>query len=808
MTTYYVNKYESIFDELFEKEKWKKLTKDFYKNKKQETDFLFIHEDSHQYSETKFKNTIKSKFYNKYTRFNLSIDKTNKVEVFSENKTVTIYVLIINSKEIYIYMDGKVYEDKIRFYCDQSYFHFTFQQIKKIIYEKICEFLKRDENSEINDKEENNTSYQIFTADFIINTQHIVKLTNINLEPNLSMEIDKLHKMKIHYWIWYDLLNKFVFKNNKKHRWCLLDDSVKNVDCENLKQKTFLINRSRILKNILLENGWREGNKNELVDFSYWDTFYSRGVRVNSNISLIPKNITNVIDNKLTMYTTLLKNNLTDFLPKTYTKLKDIDPNIFNEDKIFFLKKHNGSGGKDVYAINSLKRMNEIVKKQHSNYILQEEVPDMLLHNGHKTSLRIFVLITGNKNYIYKEGRTYVYSSKYCKNNMSNNVHNDVYNSNFFNFTDQHYYDKAFPKIKDICFKVQQYFFKKNNINDKEYIILGYDFILNNNYKPYLIEVNSYPNLAPCCEIIKTLNTKLLSDFYYLFIEQKFKDVKKNNNISNDWIPFKLNISNYKKETVDVYKNIRKPIGIQIIIEKLTKYFKSEKDIKILDCGSGCGNYSVELYNNGYHNITAIDANINMLNKLNDVNKNIKTLQVDITNKFPFEHQEFDVIIINQVIHHFNDYLENYSKHEKLFEELNRISKKNSILSINTSNLEQHVQGMWWGEFIEENLKKYCKRYCPEEILIKLLANNCFTLNEKKICSEPFIGENYFKMNYIYNTEIRNTDTLWKYVNDNEYNSLISKLQSLKNLDIFFKEKLLILEKIGQSSFYFLNKVQ
>ena len=95
---------------------------------------------------------------------------------------------------------------------------------------------------------------------------------------------------------------------------------------------------------------------------------------------VIPRRITNIIDNKKTMYTTLLKNNLTYFLPKTYTDVKSINPDIFNRNKIFFLKQYLCNGGKNVYAINSFERMNEIINKEYSKYILQEEVPDMLLY--------------------------------------------------------------------------------------------------------------------------------------------------------------------------------------------------------------------------------------------------------------------------------------------------------------------------------------------------------------------------------------------------------------------------------------------
>ena len=101
--------------------------------------------------------------------------------------------------------------------------------------------------------------------------------------------------------------------------------------------KKFQINHTNILKKILISKGWKEGNKDDNIDFSYYDTFRDRGY--DAKIMVIPRRITNIIDNKKSMYLKLLKNNLTYFLPNTYTDLKNINPDIFNKGHIFFLKK-------------------------------------------------------------------------------------------------------------------------------------------------------------------------------------------------------------------------------------------------------------------------------------------------------------------------------------------------------------------------------------------------------------------------------------------------------------------------------------
>ena len=64
--------------------------------------------------------------------------------------------------------------------------------------------------------------------------------------------------------------------------------------------------------------------------------------------------------------------------------------------------------------------------------------------------------------------------------------------------------------------------------------------------------------------------------------------------------------------------------------------------------------------------------------------------------------------------------------------------------------------------------------------LVKILEKTNFVLKNKIICTEPFIGSNYYDMNYIFNDEITETDTLWKYVSNNEYNNLKLKLKIIR----------------------------
>ena len=73
------------------------------------------------------------------------------------------------------------------------------------------------------------------------------------------------------------------------------------------------------------------------------------------------------------MYVVLKRKNLDYFLPKTYIDLKNLDKDVFDSDKIFFLKTDGGNGGTGVYAINTYEKMIEIMQKKPLTYILRRK---------------------------------------------------------------------------------------------------------------------------------------------------------------------------------------------------------------------------------------------------------------------------------------------------------------------------------------------------------------------------------------------------------------------------------------------------
>lgn len=73
-----------------------------------------------------------------------------------------------------------------------------------------------------------------------------------------------------------------------------------------------------------------------------------------------------------------------------------------------------------------------------------------------------------------------------------------------------------------------------------------------------------------------------------------------------------------------------------------------EKDVKIIDIGSGTGKIGEILSKNGYKNIDALDANEEMLKKLKEKNcyQNVYQSLIEPDIKLPLDEQTYDIAIL------------------------------------------------------------------------------------------------------------------------------------------------------------------
>ena len=200
----------------------------------------------------------------------------------------------------------------------------------------------------------------------------------------------------------------------------------------------------------------------------------------------------------------------------------------------------------------------ELTEKTYHRYrstliVVQKYIEKPLLYFGRKFDIRIWVLLTHDfKVYMFNEGHLKCCSVKYDLNiddNFSHltNYSFQKYNNNFgryekgneVSFDDLQYnievnYNncinfktEVIPKIKNIIKFVFQSVKNKINGLNRNYTfeIYEFDFMLDIDFNPFLIEVNLNPGLEEISPLIKMIIPRMLDDALRLTVDKEFNTV-------------------------------------------------------------------------------------------------------------------------------------------------------------------------------------------------------------------------------------------------------------------------------------------
>ena len=187
-----------------------------------------------------------------------------------------------------------------------------------------------------------------------------------------------------------------------------------------------------------------------------------------------------------------------------------------------------------------------------SRIIIQKYIEKPLLYRGRKCDMRIWVLLTQSmKVYVFKEGHLKTCSVEFNIN--SNNAFTHItnysfqkYNDNFQRFEkgnevpffefqkfiDEKYSHKQYKLNKDLMVKVKEIIslsmrsvkdkINKNNRN-YQFELFGYDFMLDEDFNLFLIEINTNPGLEESSPWIKIIVPRMLDDALRLTLDQLFE---------------------------------------------------------------------------------------------------------------------------------------------------------------------------------------------------------------------------------------------------------------------------------------------
>ena len=216
-------------------------------------------------------------------------------------------------------------------------------------------------------------------------------------------------------------------------------------------------------------------------------------------------------------------------------------------------------------------------KYKTNKIIIQKYIEKPLLYNGRKFDIRIWVLLTHEMTaYMFKEGHLKLSSIGYNLDSNSSFIHLTNYSLQKYN----KYFSK-YEQGNEVSFETFQKYINENfnkNINFKEIVypqfkeiiehtikcsnslinlnsrkncfeIMGYDFLIDEDFNVFLIEINSNPGLEISSEIIKMLVPRMIDDALRLTADDVFKT-----DYDKEWINEKgefcsqFHVNGYKDE--------------------------------------------------------------------------------------------------------------------------------------------------------------------------------------------------------------------------------------------------------------------
>ena len=253
-------------------------------------------------------------------------------------------------------------------------------------------------------------------------------------------------------------------------------------------------------------------------------------------------------------------------------------------------------------------------------------------------------------------------------------------------------------------------------------------------------------------------------------------------------------------QIAQVYDATRVPVGLDFIAQLI------KPDQHILDVGCGTGNYISRLAP-VVKKVTGIDHNEEMLKrarqKMENMN-NVELVQGSLLEKLPFDNNTFDLILINQVLHHLDTDLENYPNTAKFLLEIFRVLRPSGIICINTCMPDQ-MDGFWFMDTIPR-VKEECKRrYMGLNKMGQLLAGSGFMNRFRAVAfPEPLQGIKYFNLLGPLDNIWRLADSKWQLATDDEVQKAqhdLVELLKMGKLGEYFDGKDTFRRDKGQTTF-------
>lgn len=263
-----------------------------------------------------------------------------------------------------------------------------------------------------------------------------------------------------------------------------------------------------------LESGYQEEGYDFVWDYQVKDIVHK--------LQHYPMRDVSFIDNKNQFAKMLDSSGV--WMPRTYHAIDQI-PEV--KKRNFFLKYSHNNGGTQVFMFDNKEDIAFHVRSDPRPFVVQEEVENIYLINERKFILRIWLVLFENEYYLSSNGIIKLHKTEYRSSavtDRSAHIEMDLRSIPYQHFKDWEHYDETMLRITQSMQTMTGCFDKRLQKSSNCFQVFGADFIIDRDLNPYVIEMNSWPNMNnPFREYDEVLK-EFFHHFYHDLVRPSLND--------------------------------------------------------------------------------------------------------------------------------------------------------------------------------------------------------------------------------------------------------------------------------------------
>lgn len=254
----------------------------------------------------------------------------------------------------------------------------------------------------------------------------------------------------------------------------------------------------------------------------------------------------------------LLKGYLSGYQARDYSKMRYTEKNenspIVDISKVKLSKQKSVEMGQGYgqAAKSSINQMTHFKATTFPIFVIQKYMEKPMLFKDYKFDIRVYACLNHEMEmFVFREGYVRLSSYKYTLDKMNYYIHltnnavqaacphfGQFLKGNILTITELEDYARKFkpdlPKgdfmrqIRDIIRLTFDATHHILNTNNRKYCfeLYGFDFMIDKNYKVWMLEVNSGPSLAESNEMVSSLLARMLDDLFKVTVDKLFPPPK------------------------------------------------------------------------------------------------------------------------------------------------------------------------------------------------------------------------------------------------------------------------------------------